>query len=161
MVKKLSNGGIEQLSFWDMIGDYESEMAADSFEDAKWMSAIQKQKVYKNFRVVIDKRDISYMSKNLYDHLMMHLNYIAHYNIFGFKSYYEGFNGFFCFCDEFMRMPIYTLNNADYKDVNIPMYDYLQERYGQIMSETAELKKLADIKLLKELANKHNITIDV
>jgi len=44
--------------------------------------------VVRNFRKVIESRDINHMTKELYDFLNLYCGFIAHYDINGFKSVY-------------------------------------------------------------------------
>ena len=46
-------------------------------------------RVVKNFRKVIEIRDINAMKKELYQFLNLHCGFIAHYDINGFKSVYS------------------------------------------------------------------------
>ena len=46
-------------------------------------------RVVKNFRKVIESRDINAMTKELYQFLNLHCGFIAHYDINGFKSVYS------------------------------------------------------------------------
>ena len=45
--------------------------------------------VIKNFKGVIEARDISRMKKELYEFLHLHCGFIAHYDINGFKATYR------------------------------------------------------------------------
>jgi hypothetical protein len=45
--------------------------------------------VIKNFREVIQNRDINRMNKELYNFLNLYCGFIAHYNINGFKATYQ------------------------------------------------------------------------
>jgi len=56
--------------------------------------------VVRNFRRVIEKRDMSLMGKELYEFLHLHCGFIAHYNMDGFKSAYAGPRDF---SDTFIR----------------------------------------------------------
>jgi len=49
---------------------------------------ISKLAVVRNFRKVIESRDISVMTKELYEFLNLHCGFIAHFNINGFKATY-------------------------------------------------------------------------
>ena len=46
-------------------------------------------RVVKNFRKVIERRDINAMTKELYQFLNLHCGFIAHYDIHGFKAVYS------------------------------------------------------------------------
>jgi hypothetical protein len=50
---------------------------------------IGKLPVVRNFRKVIEARDISLMNKELYQFLNLYCGFIAHYNINGFKATYR------------------------------------------------------------------------
>ena len=57
-----------------------------------------KLSVVRNFRKVIEARDISLMNKELYQFLILNCGFIAHYDINGFKATYrrpENFTGVF------------------------------------------------------------------
>jgi hypothetical protein len=45
--------------------------------------------VIKNFKEVIENRDINKMTKELYDFLTLYCGFIAHYDINGFKATYK------------------------------------------------------------------------
>jgi len=49
----------------------------------------EKLSVVKNFRKVVENRDISLMRKELYEFLNLYCGFIAHYNIDGFKATYS------------------------------------------------------------------------
>ena len=49
----------------------------------------EKLSVVKNFRNVVENRDISLMRKELYEFLNLYCGFIAHYNIDGFKATYS------------------------------------------------------------------------
>ena len=48
-----------------------------------------KLRVVRNFKQVIEERDMSLMNKELYQFLNLHCGFIAHYNINGFKAVYS------------------------------------------------------------------------
>ena len=56
--------------------------------------------VVRNFRKVIENRDMSLMAKELYEFLHLHCGFIVHYNIDGFKATYKGPRDF---ADTFIR----------------------------------------------------------
>ena len=51
---------------------------------------IERLAVVKNFRKVIETRDMSLMSKELYQFLNLYCGFIAHYDIHGFRATYAG-----------------------------------------------------------------------
>lgn len=56
------------------------------------MNEEQQQKVLRNFKKVIDKRNTEFINKELYYHLNLNCNFIAHFNLHGFREAYSGEN---------------------------------------------------------------------
>ncbi len=56
--------------------------------------------VIKNFKQVVENKDIGRMSKELYEFLHLHCGFIAHYDINGFKATYKSPRDF---ADVFIR----------------------------------------------------------
>jgi hypothetical protein len=83
---------------------------------------IGKLAVVRNFRRVIEARDINLMKPKLYDFLIMHCGFIAHFNIDGFKTTYRRPNDFAeVFIRHFDREHryyhgIYACHREPYKD---------------------------------------------
>ena len=50
---------------------------------------IRKQHVVRNFREVVEAKDVSLMQSELYQFLILHCGFIAHFNINGFKAAYS------------------------------------------------------------------------
>ena len=50
---------------------------------------IEKLHVVRNFREVIEAKDLSFMNSELYQFLTLHCGFIAHFNINGFKAAYS------------------------------------------------------------------------
>jgi hypothetical protein len=96
---------------------------------------IEKLPVVRNFRQVIEARDLSLMKDELYQFLILHCAFIAHYNIDGFKATYrdpKDFAGVFIrhfdrahgyFCNT------YRCDDAGYKDTGYTVADIKQEFY--------------------------------
>ena len=94
---------------------------------------IEKLPVVRNFRQVIEARDLSLMKDELYQFLILHCAFIAHYNIDGFKATYrdpKDFAGVFIrhfdrahgyFCNT------YRCDDAGYKDTGYTVADIKQE----------------------------------
>jgi hypothetical protein len=70
--------------------------------------------VVRNFRQVVEKRDISLMGRALYEFLNLHCGFIAHYNMDGFKATYSAPRDF---ADTFIRHfdPEHRYFNGVYK----------------------------------------------
>ena len=73
------------------------ETALNKYSDIK---AIEKLQVVRNFRKVIEAKDINLMNKELYQFLTLHCGFIAHFDINGFKATYAGPKDF---ADVFIR----------------------------------------------------------
>ena len=66
------------------------------------MDEEQQQKVLKNFKKVIDKQNANLINKELYYHLNLNCNFVAYFNLNGFREAYSGEN-FHEFVDHFDR----------------------------------------------------------
>jgi hypothetical protein len=88
--------------------------------------------VVKNFRKVIESKDINNMTKELYNFLNLYCGFIAHYDINGFKSVY-------CtpkqFADVFIRH-----FDCEHRYFN-GIYPYHEEPYNQTGFTKAEIKR--------------------
>jgi len=88
--------------------------------------------VIKNFKEVIEKKDINKMSKELYNFLNLYCGFIAHYDINGFKATYQvprDFAGVF--------IKHFDRNHPYYS----PTYDCHQEPYKNTGLTKAEIKR--------------------
>lgn len=137
-----------------------------SFKDAKFMSAKEKEKAWKNFKQIIDARDISLLKKTLYNHCHLHCSFIAHYNRHGFIAEYSGQN-FRRFVEHFDRNskyngPVYLNNlwmhNEEYKGLNELMVNYCTLHAPQIYAELDETARQGELAILKMLAKKHGFS---
>lgn len=136
------------------------------FKDVKFMSAKQKENAWKNFKKIIDKRDISLLKKPLYEHLHVHCGFIAHYNIHGFREEYSGQN-FRRFIEHFDKNHYYNqppylnflwVGERDYADINTQIADYVTAQAQQIYGELDEAQKDVEVELMYTLAEKHGLT---
>ena len=89
--------------------------------------------VIKNFKEVIEEKDINRMNKELYDFLNLYCGFIAHYNINGFKDTYRNPRDF---ADIFIRHfdrkhpyynQIYACHQEPYKDTGFTKVQIKQE----------------------------------
>lgn len=64
------------------------------------MSDEQQEKVFNNFKKVIDKQNAELINKDLYYHLNLNCNFVAHFNLNGFRENYSG-NHFKEFVEKF------------------------------------------------------------
>ncbi len=96
---------------------------------------ISKLWVVKNFRQVMERRDISVMTKELYEFLNLHCGFIAHFNINGFKATYSSPKDF---AEVFIRHfdhehkyfnGVYSCHDEPYKDTGYTKAGIKQEFY--------------------------------
>ena len=105
-----------------------------TFKDVKFMTAAEKQRVLKAWvRFLKDKCSFKAFSKCLYEHLIYHCSFIAHYNRLVFWEYYfDDPEKSVVFLRQFDRaqrclgaeMGGYTwINGGDYVDLNTAMVE--------------------------------------
>jgi len=104
------------------------------------------------------------MDKNLYEHLILHCGFIAHYSIHGFKAEYSG-RDFRRFVERFDRNSrIFASWNhwvsGEYADVNNDMVDLATAMAPQIYAELDAAEKAAEIQLCKAIAAKHGLKVN-
>jgi hypothetical protein len=94
--------------------------------------------VIRNFKEVIESRDIDRMSKELYHFLTLHCGFIAHYDINGFKATYRAPRDF---ADVFIRHfdrehryynGTYACHQEPYKDTGLTKAEIKRE-FGRIV----------------------------
>jgi len=93
--------------------------------------SISKLPVVRNFRQVIEKRDINLMNNELYQFLNLHCSFIAHYNITGFKATYSHPTDF---AEVFIRH-----FDGDHKYYSA-FHPYQSEQYKETGFSKAEIK---------------------
>ena len=122
--------------------------------------------VVRNFRKVIESKDISNMTKELYDFLNLYCGFIAHYDINGFKSVYSPPKEF---ADVFIRhfdsnhryfSNIYPCHEEPYKDTGFTKanikreFSRIVDMHKESISKWAETKQRSEryavFKILKE-----------
>lgn len=127
----------------------------NGFKDGKYMSASQKERAWKRFKKVIDTMDTKYIDKNLYEQLHLRMDFIAHYNIHGFRETYSG--------DDFRhfinRVANVSLWDNDMQDINKKMKDYARANYQKVMDQLNKAQAKKEIELLTVLAAKHGATL--
>lgn len=89
--------------------------------------------VIRNFKEVIETRDINRMSKELYDFLTLNCGFIAHYDINGFKAIYRTPRDF---ADVFIRhfdrehsyhSGVYACHQTPYKETGLTKAEIKRE----------------------------------
>lgn len=101
------------------------------------MNEERQERVFKNFKKIIDKKDVSLINKELYYHLNLNCNFSAHFNLEGFRSYFDGSDGFHEFTHFFDKnSPMSQWVDApeissSYQELNYNLLNYGTERLNQ------------------------------
>ena len=112
--------------------------------------------VIKNFKEVIENKDINRMNKELYDFLNLHCGFIAHYDINGFKHTYRDPRNFAeVFINHFDRThPYYSRTYAchrePYKDTGLTKADIKEEFERIVDLHKDQISRWAKDELRKE-----------
>jgi len=155
-----------------------------NFQDVQFMSAKDKELVLKNWKRFIkslaedrsktfkDKHGngetlpFKYFTKRLYQHLIQHCSFIAHYDRHGFFQTYfvepEDIPRFFksfdkdqdyqsCECGVSYHM------SGDYADINMAMAEKFEKVKGKLFTLVASEAKERDLQQAKALLAKHGI----
>jgi len=141
----------------------------EDFKDVQFMTADEKRRVLGAWKRFI-RSDFSRgkFTKALYNHLIMHCSFIAHYNIDGFCATYfttpEGIGRFINQFDEQLGCKSAELGmnywyvDPDYADLNKAMVDAIKPHLSRIREKCAEGAKKRDIEQAKRLMKKSGIT---
>ena len=112
--------------------------------------------VIKNFKEVIEKRDINRMNKELYEFLNLYCGFIAHYNINGFKDTYKDPREFGeIFIRHFDRghpyyNGIYPYHESPYKDTGLSKAEIKKEFERIVDQHKDQIAQLAREESRKE-----------
>ena len=134
-------------------------------KSTKFMSAAEKEKVLKDWQRFIENDfDKARFTKQLYNHLIQHCSFIAHYNQAGFYgTYFENPERTLGFLKQFDKDHgcksveygmDYWINSEDYRDINTAMIEAFEPCKAEIyprLRQRARDNKIAQIKtLMKE-----------
>jgi hypothetical protein len=135
-------------------------------KNVEFMTAEEKQKVLRQWNTFIKfKFQRKHFKKALYDHLHLNCSFIAHYNLTGFyETYFTNPEGTVRFLNHFNRKIgtegfTFWINDEDYKDLNIPMCELVEEMYEELAGEAREAQKARDLIHASQLAEKWGWTI--
>jgi hypothetical protein len=112
--------------------------------------AIETLPVVRNFRRVIEGRDMSIMNKELYQFLNLYCGFIAHYNIHGFQETYASPGEF---ADVFIRhfdqnhryfCSNYACHQEPYQDTGFTKAEIKQEFFGIVDEHKEAIGRWAD-----------------
>jgi len=127
------------------------------------MPAEEKEKVLKDWKRFIES-DFSKanFTKSLYQHLIQHCEFIAHFNQYGFyDTYFEDPEDTLKFIKQFDKSQgclsveygmTYWLNSDDYKDINTAMVEVMEPYKSEIyprLRQRARERKLGEIERIK------------
>jgi hypothetical protein len=131
-------------------------------KSTRFMTAEEKGKVLKDWQRFIgrgfSKTDFT---KSLYDHLIQHCSFIAHYNRHGFySSYFEDPEDTMRFLNQFDEDfgcksveygMDYWLKDADYDDINAAMVNAFEPHKRAIYTELKQKAKEMKLKQMEKL----------
>jgi hypothetical protein len=110
----------------------------------------------RNFKEVIENRDIDKMSKELYDFLNLYCGFIAHYNINGFKDVYRSPMDFAeVFIKHFDRRHpyysgVYDCHQTPYKETGMTKAEIKREFETIVDLHKDQISRWANEELRKE-----------
>ena len=141
-------------------------------KDVQFLTAKEKEMVLKQW-VTFVKNDFdeAKFTKRLYDHLIQHCSFIAHYNKEGFYStYFKNPEDTIHFLSQFDKDlsnesidcgGTYWLTSPEYNDINQAMCDAIEPyKVGIYQSRLIEEKR-RDLSLATSLLKKHGINVDI
>lgn len=141
--------------------------------DTKFMTAEEKRRVLRQWELFLKgglKRE--QFDKALYNHLIQHCSFIAHYDIHGFyDTYFRNGDDTVHFLSQFddrNGIPVsieygmtYWLTSEEYHDINSEMVRIAGKYIPVLIQQAAARQKAADIARAKALLAKHGIEIPV
>lgn len=151
--------------------DLGQQRGPGQLHDSKFMTAATKRKVLKQWEAFLEsglKKEK--FTKQLYNHLIMHCSFIAHYDIHGFYStYFESGDDTARFLSQFddrKGMPrsveygmTYWITDEDYHDINIEMVRIAAKYIPILVQQARNRQKTRDIELARLLLAKHGMSL--
>jgi len=146
---------------------------AGELHDSKFMSAAEKRKVLKQWNLFLKSGlQREKFTKPLYEHLINHCSFIAHYDIHGFYSTYfeegEDTAHFLSQFDDRNGIPksieygmTYWITDEDYYDINSEMVRIASTYIPALINKALSEQVSADITRARTLLAKHGIRIEV
>ena len=134
-------------------------------KDTQFMTAKEKEKVLKQWRTFLKHGFQRHQfTKRLYTHLMQHCDYIAHYDIHGFYSYYFTTGDKIA---EFLKQwdnpragewGFYWLE-GDYADVNQAMVEIAEPYMPTLLYHAQQWQRTEDIQAAQRILAKHGFQL--
>jgi len=141
------------------------------FKDVRFLSAREKARVLKQWELFL-KSDLSKdrFTKALYNHLIQHCSFIAHYDLHGFyATYFEEGEDTVHFLSQFDNrygIPpsveygmIYWYTDPDYNDINSAMCRVAARYLPSLVENAKRSQKEADILRAESLLAKHGLNL--
>jgi hypothetical protein len=140
------------------------------FRDVQFMSAVQKTTILRAWvRFLKSGLPFEQFTKALYDHLIQHCSFIAHYSRAGFYShYFEAGDSTALFLSQFdSRGPCLSVEygdrhwlSGDYEDINQAMIAEAKTFIPSLLENAHRRQKTADITVATALLAKHGISAE-
>jgi len=140
-------------------------------KDVKFMTALEKKRVLKQWETFLSSGcQRQHFTKPLYQHLINHCSFIAHYNIDGFYStYFESGEDTAHFLTQFDNREgvpnsieynmDYWYRDSDMGDINQGMCLIAGKYLDQLFRIARDKQRAYDIETARALLDKHGLTI--
>lgn len=148
-------------------------------QNVKFMSAVEKELVlkhWKRFMGGLDGYDFTEESqlrlqklfpRMLYEHLINHCSFIAHYNQCGFfQTYFTDPSDTIRFLEQFGKQPYTSIEygdnyweTGDYADINTEMCNVTTPLFEKLRSRFSDFAKQKDLNNAAVIAHKHGYTL--
>lgn len=142
-------------------------------KDTQFMSAPEKQKVLRQWELFL-KSGLAKVkfTRSLYQHLIMHCSFIAHYDLHGFYStYFEEGQDTAHFLSQFDNrngIPksveygmTYWYTDSDYEDINSEMCRVASKYIPSLIARATNSQKDVDVLRAKSLLAKHGLKVSI
>ncbi len=149
--------------------DLAQQRGPGALHDSRFMPAAVKRRVLKQWEVFLKSGCArEKFTKPLYEHLIQHCSFIAHYDIHGFyATYFENGDDTVRFLSQFddsERIPksieygmTYWLTDEEYYDINSEMVRIAGKYIPVLIQQAQNRQKEADIAQARALLAKHGV----
>jgi hypothetical protein len=153
--------------------DLAQQRGPGELHDSKFLSAKEKRRALKHWELFLKSGlQREKFTKPLYNHLIQHCSFIAHYDLGGFYStYFENGDDTLHFLSQFddrKGVPKSVeygwtawLIDEDYYDVNSEMVRIASRYIPVLIQQAKSQQRAADITLARALLSKHGIKADI
>ena len=117
---------------------------------AQW-AAQDTKNILRSVQAVFDKQDISKLTKKAYQHITLHMGFIAHYNLAGFQDVYSVLGHF----AQVLLTSEYSHSERNRRDANRYMEDkYFVREYGEAYCQSVCDSNVGVLKIVDEFLGK-------